>query len=230
MAVLRLELDIDSDVYPELYAQLVFINRSAARGERMRQLAATGLVWETVRIHGFAAAQLPAVPGLAPVPAPAPTPAMAPPALAAKSPVAAKSAPAAKPAAAPPAAKPAPARSPRAAPPKAARSPAPRAAAPATDFVDLGISAVPPEPEPPTPRLTPGQLAAAAGRLPVLVDVVDTDAPAVGMPVDVSEQAPLPDNDDAGHADSASIGAIAHRSGPRSRLIRMKERGLFKNG
>jgi hypothetical protein len=74
-------------------------------------------------------------------------------------------------------------------------------------------------------------LAAAAGRLPVLVDVVDTDAAPVGMPMGVSEDAPLPRSDDAASdADGASLGAIAHRSAPRSRLIRMKERGLFKNG
>ncbi|MED5621088.1 hypothetical protein [Ideonella sp. BN130291] len=223
MAVLRLELDIDSDVYPELYAQLVFITRSAARGERVRQLAATGLVWETVRIHGFAAAQLPAVPG---VPAP-----LSPAVVASPPP-----APAVKPAAAKPV--PAPRSTPRAAPKPAraaaARPPAPAAAASA-DFVDLGISAMPPEALP--PLVPPNELAAAAAQLPVLVDVVDTSMGHSGGPIPtLMEQAPLHDGDEAVHAreeadaGTAGLGGMAHRSAPRSRLIRMKERGLFKNG
>ena len=52
MATLHLELEIDSDVHPELYARLASIARSAARQERLRQLAATGLIWEVARLHG----------------------------------------------------------------------------------------------------------------------------------------------------------------------------------
>ena len=52
MATLHLELEIDSDVHPELYARLASIERSAARQEKLRQLAATGLIWEIARLHG----------------------------------------------------------------------------------------------------------------------------------------------------------------------------------
>lgn len=53
MAALHLAFDIDPDVYPELHAMLSAIGSDAARGERFRQLAATGLVWETVRVRGY---------------------------------------------------------------------------------------------------------------------------------------------------------------------------------
>ncbi|MFL6695733.1 MAG: hypothetical protein ACJ8GJ_01115 [Vitreoscilla sp.] len=52
MATLHLELDIDSDVHPELYVRLASIERSPARQEKLRQLAATGLIWEIARLHG----------------------------------------------------------------------------------------------------------------------------------------------------------------------------------
>ncbi|MCW7540104.1 hypothetical protein OOT46_19910 [Aquabacterium sp. A7-Y] len=55
MPVIRLQVDVDSDVYPELYAALRAIERPGAREERVRQLAASGLVWEVVRRHGQAA-------------------------------------------------------------------------------------------------------------------------------------------------------------------------------
>lgn len=53
MTVLHLPLEIDPEVYPELYAMLVGLRSDAARVERLRQLAATGLVWETVRRDGY---------------------------------------------------------------------------------------------------------------------------------------------------------------------------------
>ncbi len=52
MALLHLAFDLDPDVYPELHAALSLIASDSGRGERFRQLAATGLVWEKVRIHG----------------------------------------------------------------------------------------------------------------------------------------------------------------------------------
>jgi hypothetical protein len=58
MALMRLELEIDSDVYPELYARLASLHSLAARQEKLRQLAATGLVWELVRLHGPAMLEL----------------------------------------------------------------------------------------------------------------------------------------------------------------------------
>ncbi|HWP18995.1 MAG TPA: hypothetical protein VNO84_07690 [Burkholderiaceae bacterium] len=51
MPVMQLQVEIDSDVYPELYARLQAIERPEARAERLRQLGATGLVWETMRLH-----------------------------------------------------------------------------------------------------------------------------------------------------------------------------------
>ena len=52
MAVIHLEFDVDSDVHPELHAMLSSIGSDASQGERLRQLAATGLVWETYRLQG----------------------------------------------------------------------------------------------------------------------------------------------------------------------------------
>jgi len=69
MATLHLELDIDSDVHPELFVRLASIERSPARQEKLRQLAATGLIWEIARLHGPAFGELMAV-TLAPPPAP----------------------------------------------------------------------------------------------------------------------------------------------------------------
>lgn len=70
MAVISLQVDVDSDVYPELYARLRAIDRPEAREERLRLLAASGLVWEAVRMHGPAAtAEPPRVPPAPPAPA-----------------------------------------------------------------------------------------------------------------------------------------------------------------
>ena len=55
MAVMRLVIEVDSEVYPELHAGLSAISRPDAREERLRQLAASGLVWESVRMRGTAA-------------------------------------------------------------------------------------------------------------------------------------------------------------------------------
>ncbi|WP_284614628.1 hypothetical protein [Aquabacterium humicola] len=56
MAALHLELEIDSEVYPELHAMLCALGSDASRGERLRQLAASGLVWEYVRLRAPVAA------------------------------------------------------------------------------------------------------------------------------------------------------------------------------
>jgi hypothetical protein len=52
MAILHFEFDIDSEVHPELYARLASLARRGAREEKLRQLAATGLIWEIDRLHG----------------------------------------------------------------------------------------------------------------------------------------------------------------------------------
>jgi hypothetical protein len=70
MAVIRLQVEIDSNVYPELYAGLRAIDSTQGREERVRQLAAAGLVWEAVRMQAPVKAP---PPGAAP-PAPRPAP------------------------------------------------------------------------------------------------------------------------------------------------------------
>lgn len=54
MAVLHLQFDIDSEVYPELHDLLAAIGSDALREERLRQLAATGLIWERTRLRAQA--------------------------------------------------------------------------------------------------------------------------------------------------------------------------------
>ncbi|HEY9067004.1 MAG TPA: hypothetical protein VIO33_18620 [Burkholderiaceae bacterium] len=54
MAVLHLEFDIDSEVYPELHDLLAAIGNAVSREERLRQLAATGLIWERTRLRAQA--------------------------------------------------------------------------------------------------------------------------------------------------------------------------------
>ncbi|HMO44512.1 MAG TPA: hypothetical protein PKB14_00610 [Rubrivivax sp.] len=46
-----MQIDIDSDVHPELHAVLASVVRGAARAERLRQLAAAGLIWEHLRVQ-----------------------------------------------------------------------------------------------------------------------------------------------------------------------------------
>lgn len=52
MAVLHLQLEIDSEVHPELHALLSSLTRQASAVERIRQLASTGLIWERLRVSG----------------------------------------------------------------------------------------------------------------------------------------------------------------------------------
>jgi len=54
MAVLRLQFDIDSEVYPELHELLASIGSDVSREERVRQLAAVGLIWERTRLRAQA--------------------------------------------------------------------------------------------------------------------------------------------------------------------------------
>jgi hypothetical protein len=51
MAVLQLQVDVDSDVHPELHAILASIGTGGSQAERLRQLAATGLIWEHLRLN-----------------------------------------------------------------------------------------------------------------------------------------------------------------------------------
>ena len=54
MAVLHVQFDIDSEVYPELHELLAAIGSGVSREERLRQLAATGLIWERTRLRAQA--------------------------------------------------------------------------------------------------------------------------------------------------------------------------------
>ncbi|WP_298835114.1 hypothetical protein [uncultured Piscinibacter sp.] len=49
MPTLQLQVEIDSEVHPELYALLTAVGRASLRPERLRQLAAGGLIWEHLR-------------------------------------------------------------------------------------------------------------------------------------------------------------------------------------
>jgi hypothetical protein len=244
---LRLELDIDADVYPELHATLTSLVSDASRGERLRQLAAAGLVWEKLRIRGHAAlhgvapeaTHAAAVNPLAAVPAVAPAPA----------PRAARSSGSRAPAAARgPAPAPIPAAPPRSAP---------------AGFVDLALDAAPePQPAPAPPPAVPAP-AVAQHWPPVLMDVVEPEAFATAIPVPKSDDRPsrpmplapppqlapqltpqlaaqpsplvvpqpLPVRVvDEVHDIAPPDPPVEHRSSTRSRLLRMKEKGLFKNG
>ena len=163
MAVVRLELDLDGDVYPELYAVLTALGQPMLRDERLRQLAAMGLAWEAVRIHGPAVTQLPT----------APTP----------------------PTAMPERAVPAPRSASRAAAKSSARTPAGR-------------------PE-----------ASEREQLPVLVDIVSA-SPGETPPSRASDV----DDGPVTPVDPMPVSAASRGSGSRARLMRMRDRGLFKNG
>lgn len=54
MAVLHVTFDIDSEVYPELHDLLASIGSDGSREERLRQLAAIGLIWERTRLKAQA--------------------------------------------------------------------------------------------------------------------------------------------------------------------------------
>ena len=287
MGLLRLELDIDADVYPELYATLTSLVSDASRGERLRQLAAAGLVWEKLRIRGHAALH-----GVAPEPAWAAVPAAAPlPAPATRAPRGTASGRA----------------------PAAARSPAPAPVAPEPPlsappgFVDLALDAAPvlapvPAPPPVLPPVLPSARASAPASAPtsavvpapppapavpvipvaepwppVLMDVVEPESYGTAVPVAreqprararadslvpsgsgrSSPTPPTPASMVEAHAPRVMPEAVAalqssmpalpvdeprdgpvpapepvveHRSSTRSRLLRMKEKGLFKNG
>lgn len=215
MAVIHLQFDVDSDVHPELHAMLASIVNASVRGERLRQLAATGLVWERVRIEDHAgplrgsAFQVKADVSSSPVNAPAGR-------------------------VAPKARKPAKSR---------------------PEFVDLamdgasGLSRAPVDPL--ALREFADEIESAARELPMLFDVLDpidllpaaapspkprTAAPATKTkappetprPAEAAAQAE-PAADEPPTPATISPDAAPTKSPPRSRLMRMKEKGLFKN-
>lgn len=198
MPTVRLEFELDSEVYPELHAALCALSSSRSRAERMRQLAAAGLVWEKVRLHGAAAIVVP--------------PAEERPAIVTRADVAPL-------------------------PPATAEAPRPRSR---------------------RSRPSRQEIEQVMRELPVLVDVVadvrpasepqdDPYPPAVEAPATWSAMNAYPDDlmapahapaamegtdDDAFEMPEAAlhVTALSHKPATRSRLMRMKERGLFKNG
>ncbi|WOB07561.1 hypothetical protein [Piscinibacter gummiphilus] len=189
---MRLEIDIDSEVYPELHAALSALKSTRARAERLRQLAATGLVGEKVRLHGSAAMAAPAVDAPAEIVTRADV-------------------------------KPLPPQEP------ALRPPDRRRKRPSREDVEQVMR-----------------------ELPVLMDVVadvrplpmphddepqhtdphDEPAPWAAMnayPDDLSTDDDAPDGTALPDA-ALHVTALSHKPATRSRLMRMKERGLFKNG
>ncbi|MBX3622220.1 MAG: hypothetical protein KF891_19815 [Rhizobacter sp.] len=193
MPTVRLDFELDSEVYPELHAALAALKSPRARAERVRQLAAAGLVWEKVRLHGPAAVVEPAptaqgVPG---------TPALA-------------------------------------------SMPAP--VAPPTAPAPMPAPVAPPSPTRRRPRPSREEVEQVIRELPVLTDVVDEpgdmgEVPVVDpvdMAVDTGDIVHAEgDDDDEAVTLSASVlhvTALSHKPATRTRLMRMKERGLFKNG
>lgn len=174
MATLELLVEIDSDVHPELYALLAAVGRASLRPERLRQLAAGGLIWEHLR----AQPRLDAAAG----------PALAETARAAD----------------------------RAAITRAAVRPA---EAPAVEAVVIPAPAPPPE----APPVLQDVVEIAARPAPRTRSRAAAPAPA---PV---EAAPAPRAEEAAPAALPEF-AGGKKPGPRSRLLLMKERGLFKNG
>jgi hypothetical protein len=234
MAIVRLEFDLDSEVYPELHAALSGVLTEQARAERFRQLAASGLVWEKVRIQGPA---LLADPVESATPPPRRAARKASPAVAERAPTVDK----------------------RPAPRHAAWTASPAGKARDADFVDLAISAEPPASSLPPPARTetwpsPRDLEQVVRELPVLMDVVaDVDAsnglqdgedltsrvepfPHAALEVEARRPSTFDRDDDAAEAsmdetgDVVHVTALAQKPATRSRLMRMKERGLFKNG
>lgn len=242
MATVRLEFELDAEVYPELHAALSAMRSTRARAERMRQLAAAGLVWEKVRLHGAAATAPDAV--ALPVAEPSPTLVTRP-----------DVQPASRRAQAEPL------------PPIERRSAARRSRADtaerrrATDLDELEIHAEPT----PVPQTVPARRAVRPSRqdleqvireLPVLLDVVEDVQPLPAAaeaehddevaelprwasmnayPDDVPGAAPVSDDTDEHDGTELPepplhVTALSHKPATRSRLMRMKERGLFKNG
>jgi hypothetical protein len=183
MPTVRLEFELDSDIYPELHAALAALRSTRARAERMRQLAAAGLVWEKVRLQG-AAVTAEAMPAPVPVPAPPVTVTVSPPARERRN-------------------------------RRPSRADVEQVMRELPVLMDV-VADVRPLPEPhddDTPHEEPAPWAA--------MNAYPDDIPADSGADDDSTSFP-----DA----TLHVTALSHKPATRSRLMRMKERGLFKNG
>jgi hypothetical protein len=235
MATVRVQFELDSDVYPELFEALSALRSTQARNERVRQLATAGLVWENVRIYGAAAIgpnlnapDLPPSPGLVAQPlvgaglgererqarhqAPQDTEAFRPPPMLAE---------------------------------------LLEIDAPGADFVDLAINAKCEVLETDVPmgsgdnddaQISESDVEQVASELPVLLDIVPDEAEVeAGAPETrtpplyvVTPSEALPNDAELRQGerseDAIHLASLAQKPAMRSRLMRMKERGLFKNG
>lgn len=247
MAILHIQLDIDSDVLPELHAVLSAISKNLSRAERLRQLASAGLIWEHLRVHTNATASGVAK-SLIGVP-------LAEAEAALDLPAATEAAPD-MPAASEPATRTAARTAPAGGPPPLPRtmfSPAAHTDVPLDLALDLdGALATADNSERPAPRQP-----APPRFVPVLHDVVEESVDPVKAPArreggarsraaaareplaePVTATAPLlaepaadlPVDEAPSDAPQDDAPPPARKSGARSRLIRMQEKGLFKNG
>jgi hypothetical protein len=178
MPTLQLQVEIDSEVHPELYALLAAVGKASLRPERLRQLAAGGLIWEHLR----------AQPRL-----------------------------------------------------DAAASPALAETARVADRASIARAAVRAVSLPPVAPVEPApEPAPAPEEPPVLQDVVELNVPrpaprsrsrAAAAPAVPAEAAPAAPEPRAEEPPAAPLPEFAggKKPGPRSRLLLMKERGLFKN-
>ncbi len=235
MAILRLQFELDSDIYPELYKALCAVRSTQAQTERVRQLAASGLVWENVRIFGAAAiGPNPAGSDLADSSAYAWQSSVSTPPTERKS------------------------KSKRPAEgitaklrPKPSSELQGKSSAPRGDFVDLAISVTPHHELVPSDlddnsheaALNHVEVEQFARELPVLLDVVANEIESNDgaftrtmpvYPVRPMVQAVPTDANEPQHIDrqidAIQLVSLAQKPAMRSRLMRMKERGLFKNG
>lgn len=205
---MRFEFDLDTEIYPELHASLVSLQSASARAERLRQLAASGLIWEKVRIHGVAAIATPtqgerqaramANAGTSP-PSSSSASADALPVLVER-------------------------RSSGARRPARVNAPERRRA---SEFVDLALNAEQLANSPSSAGAANSALPGwhAVEQLPVLMDVVADDRTSADANNAGDHEAMEEVSEAASHVTS-----IAQKPQTRSRLMRMKERGLFKNG
>lgn len=216
MAVIHVEFDVDGDVHPELHAMLSSIGSDLSRGERFRQLAAAGLIWERIRVE-------------ARHPSPLHTPAAQ---LNAEGP---------------------------AMPQRTTDAPEPRrSASDSGPRAALAIDAPPASMAPviDAPASRDRNVEGAHGEIPVLVDVVAPDdtlrltavpsrpratPAAAGASQGIDQpatRASRPSDDVVDIRDWAAddakppgqVFALPQSTGVRPRLLRMKQKGLFKNG
>ena len=185
MATLLLQVEVDSEVHPELYAVLAAVGRATLRPERLRQLAGGGLIWEHLRAQprldagsgpsaaeharasaGSALSRALAQPRPAPVYDEAPEAAEPPPVL--------------------------------------------------DDVVEMGAPPARPRARAPAPPAAPRRAERAPAALPPEDELADDELDAAAPPDLGAGPDPAPD-------------AAGRRAGPRSRLLLMKERGMFRN-